>query len=131
MFLIQRLFQEIFLISTERLLHDLLAEYFHKWPNLLVAVAEKSWPALATLTDWRLSGAEVPEVGRHKVRQHQLHVLQDEELQEGARVELHALQKQKLKGTVRPDWICMRVVSLDILKKVINRYRFLIFSFKF
>jgi hypothetical protein len=93
MFLIPRLFRKFFLFSTERLLHDVLVQgrNFHQWPNLSVALAEKSLPALATLTDWRLSGAEVPEVGRHEVRQHQLHVLQDEELQEGARVELHAL----------------------------------------
>ena len=42
--------------------------------------------------DTQLSGTELPEVGRHHVRQHQLQVLQDVELQEGARVELHALR---------------------------------------
>jgi hypothetical protein len=43
----------------------------------------------------------------------------------------HIKMLDKLKGTVRPDWICVRVVPLEWIgiKKDITRYRFFIFLF--
>jgi hypothetical protein len=48
----------------------------------------------------------------------------------GAAVIAKYLEKCKgLKGTVRPDWICMRVVRLESPLKGDHRYMFLIFYF--
>jgi hypothetical protein len=41
----------------------------------------------------------------------------------------HKSTWEKLKGTVQPEWIYMRVVLLDRPCKRHNRYRFLIFLF--
>ncbi len=38
-------------------------------------------------------------------------------------------RNSRLKGTVRPDWICLRVVLLEGLEKDINRYMYFYFLF--
>ncbi len=44
-----------------------------------------------------------------------------------AKVFIKKIANGNIKGTVRLDWIGLRVVSLEGLKKDINRYRFFIF----